>query len=156
MGFGPRDCSDYATGVSIIPIHKLTEADRKWMLTAPFGGSGGRPIATGLCVEEPDIEIGAGVSSKAISRRMQTDKGGNHGPKSTRREDESTGHGHGEGGRGGRWKRGGRDNRNGDGGRNDRFDKNQGDDEPLVAGLPPGFTMGPNGITVPPNFTFGA
>jgi len=42
-------------------------------------------------VEEPDIEIGAGVSSKAISRRMQTDKGGNNGPKSTRsREDEPT------------------------------------------------------------------
>ncbi|OAR02397.1 hypothetical protein LLEC1_02529 [Akanthomyces lecanii] len=84
VGFGPRDCSDYATGVSIIPISKLTEADRKWMLTAPYGGSGGRPIEPGLSVEEPDIEIGAGVSSKAISRRMQTDKGGQNGPKSTR------------------------------------------------------------------------
>jgi protein NRD1 len=74
----------------VIPIHRLTEADRKWMLTAPYGGSGGRPIETGLCVEEPDIEIGAGVSSKAISRRMQTDKGGSNGPKSTRnREEES-------------------------------------------------------------------
>lgn len=61
------------------------------MLTAPYGGSGGRPIETGLCVEEPDIEIGAGVSSKAISRRMQTDKGGSNGPKSTRnREEEPT------------------------------------------------------------------
>ncbi|CEI65223.1 hypothetical protein FVEN_g6341 [Fusarium venenatum] len=88
VGFGPRDCSDYSTGVSIIPIHKLTEADRKWMLTAPYGGSGGRPIESGLSVEEPDIEIGAGVSSKAISRRMQTDKGGSNGPKSTRNRDE--------------------------------------------------------------------
>lgn len=96
VGFGPRDCSDYSTGISVIPIHKLTDADRKWMLTAPFGGSGGRPIETGMCVEEPDIEIGAGVSSKAISRRMQTDKGGSNGPKSTRhREDD-----------GGRWRRG--------------------------------------------------
>ena len=60
------------------------------MLTAPYGGSGGRPIVSGLSVEEPDIEIGAGVSSKAISRRMQTDKGGNHGPKSSRHaEDDS-------------------------------------------------------------------
>nr|XP_036584126.1 RNA-binding protein [Colletotrichum truncatum]KAF6793515.1 RNA-binding protein [Colletotrichum truncatum] len=84
VGFGPRDCSDYQTGVSIIPIAKLTEADRKWMLTAEYGGSGGRPIETGLVVEEPDIEIGAGVSSKAISRRMQTDKSGHHGPRSTR------------------------------------------------------------------------
>lgn len=64
MGFGPRDCSDYQTGVSIIPIERLTEADRKWMLTAEYGGSGGRPIETGMVVEEPDIEIGAGVSSK--------------------------------------------------------------------------------------------
>lgn len=34
------------------------------MLTAEFGGTGGKPIESGLVVEEPDIEIGAGVSSK--------------------------------------------------------------------------------------------
>ncbi|MCJ1474992.1 hypothetical protein MMC13_003652 [Lambiella insularis] len=84
VGFGPRDCSDYQTGISIIPIERLTDADRKWMLTAEFGGTGGKPIDSGLVVEEPDIEIGAGVSSKAISRRMQTDKGGQQGPRSTR------------------------------------------------------------------------
>ena len=101
MGFGPRDCSDYQTGISIIPIERLTDADRKWMLTAEFGGTGGKPIESGLVVEEPDIEIGAGVSSKgiyhhalayqwstnirlAISRRMQTDKGGQQGPRSSR------------------------------------------------------------------------
>ena len=33
--------------MSVIPIHKLTEADRKWMLTAPYGGSGGG-IAEGI------------------------------------------------------------------------------------------------------------
>lgn len=66
VGFGPRPCSDYTTGISIIPIDRLTEADRKWMLTAEYGGSGGRPIESGLVVEEPDIEIGAGVSSKGI------------------------------------------------------------------------------------------
>ena len=81
------------------------------MLTAEYGGSGGKAIETGLVVEEPDIEIGAGVSSKgkppskeppsrntpphiqvhthkkktlAISRRMATDKGGQQGPRSTR------------------------------------------------------------------------
>lgn len=85
------------------------------MLTAPYGGSGGRPIEAGLCVEEPDIEIGAGVSSKAISRRMQTDKGGQNGPKSTRQRDDDhrrddhghqrgndhgSGHGHGQQGQG--------------------------------------------------------
>ncbi|RKF56445.1 Rpb7-binding protein seb1 [Golovinomyces cichoracearum] len=89
VGFGPRDCSDYATGVSIIPISKLTDADRKWMLSAEYGGSGGAPIESGMVVEEPDIEIGQGVSSKAISRRMQTDRGGNNGPKSSRDRDDA-------------------------------------------------------------------
>ncbi|CAG8979078.1 hypothetical protein HYALB_00000207 [Hymenoscyphus albidus] len=88
VGFGPRDCSDYTTGVSVIPIAKLTDADRKWMLNAEYGGSGGKPIESGMVVEEPDIEIGQGVSSKAISRRMQTDLGGNKGPKNTRDQDE--------------------------------------------------------------------
>lgn len=67
MGFGPRDCSDYQTGISIIPIDRLTDADRKWMLTADYGGTGGKAIESGLVVEEPDIEIGAGVSSKGKS-----------------------------------------------------------------------------------------
>ncbi|KAK2848550.1 hypothetical protein FQN49_005617 [Arthroderma sp. PD_2] len=84
VGFGPRDCSDYHTGVSIIPVDRLTEADRKWMLTAEYGGTGGKNIENGMVVEEPDIEIGAGVSSKAISRRMATDQGGKRGPQSSR------------------------------------------------------------------------
>jgi len=37
------------------------------MLTAEYGGTGGRPIESGMVVEEPDIEIGAGVSSKGKS-----------------------------------------------------------------------------------------
>jgi protein NRD1 len=44
----------------------LTEADRKWMLTAEYGGTGGQPLQTGMIVEEPDIEIGAGPSSKGM------------------------------------------------------------------------------------------
>ena len=64
VGFGPRDCNDYKTGISVIPISKLTDADRKWVLSAPYGGSGGQPIVSGMVIEEPDIEIGAGVSSK--------------------------------------------------------------------------------------------
>ncbi|MCJ1276177.1 hypothetical protein MMC21_003982 [Puttea exsequens] len=84
VGFGPRDCSDYQTGISIIPLERLTDADRKWMLTAEYGGTGGKTLEQGMVVEEPDIEIGAGVSSKAISRRMQTDKSGHQGPRSSR------------------------------------------------------------------------
>lgn len=79
------------------------------MLTAEYGGTGGKAIVSGLVVEEPDIEIGAGVSSKgkcfisymlfssksthsgiAISRRMATDKGGQQGPRSTRDPPSST------------------------------------------------------------------
>lgn len=108
------------------------------MLTAPQGGSGGRPIATGLVVEEPDIEIGAGVSSKAISRRMQTDKGGANGPKSTRNRDDGWG-----GGRG----RGGRD----DGGL--EHEPGPGDEvQPSVQGFPFGIGTLPNGM---PNFPAG-
>ncbi|KAF1967366.1 hypothetical protein BU23DRAFT_559427 [Bimuria novae-zelandiae CBS 107.79] len=70
VGFGPRDCSDYDTGISIIPISRLTDADRKWVLTAEYGGTGGVPLQEGMVIEEPDIEIGAGVSSKAISKRV--------------------------------------------------------------------------------------
>ncbi|UKZ56231.1 hypothetical protein TrVGV298_010064 [Trichoderma virens] len=133
VGFGPRDCSDYSTGISVIPIHKLTDADRKWMLTAPYGGSGGRPIETGLCVEEPDIEIGAGVSSKAISRRMQTDKGGSNGPKSTRHRDDDS-----------RWRRG-RD----DGPGQMELETQQ---QNSMAGFPFGIGTLPNGM---PNFPTG-
>ncbi|EMR65582.1 putative nrd1 protein [Eutypa lata UCREL1] len=148
VGFGPRDCSDYQTGISVIPINKLTEADRKWMLTAEFGGSGGRAIETGLVVEEPDIEIGAGVSSKAISRRMQTDRGGRNGPKSSR-------------GPGGdddsdltRWRRGRdprRDERHDDTG----FVNNNGGNQPAVPEFPFGISAGPNGMPMfPPGFAF--
>lgn len=101
VGFGPRDCSDYQTGISVIPIERLTDADRKWLLTAEYGGTGGAPIQEGMVVEEPDIEIGAGVSSKgaypigldlpqpliqrtAMSRRIATDTGGRRGPQSSR------------------------------------------------------------------------
>ena len=48
----------------MIPISRLTDADRKWALTAEHGGTGGRPLEGGMILEEPDIEIGAGVSSK--------------------------------------------------------------------------------------------
>lgn len=140
VGFGPRDCSDYQTGISVIPISKLTEADRKWMLTAEFGGSGGRSIETGLVVEEPDIEIGAGVSSKAISRRMQTDKGGRHGPKSSRGGDEDDF---------GRW-RGKRD-------RNDNGSNDQPQGQTDLPLFPFGIGTGPNGMPVfPPGFSFPA
>ncbi|KAL7271423.1 hypothetical protein RUND412_005819 [Rhizina undulata] len=87
VGFGPRDCSDYQTGISIIPIDRLTDADQRWMVSAEYGGTGGKPLAGEMCVEEPDIEIGQGVSSKAISKRFPTDSGGAKGPRSSHDSD---------------------------------------------------------------------
>jgi protein NRD1 len=145
VGFGPRDCSDYQTGVSIIPISKLTDADRKWMLTAEYGGSGGKPIEGGLVVEEPDIEIGQGVSSKAISRRMQTDKGGNHGPKSSRDRDDDEGPP----------RRGGADERRRDERRMDAPTAYQNPTIPSIPGFPPYAMLQANGMPMfPPGFVF--
>lgn len=137
----------------MIPIDKLTEADRKWMLTAEYGGSGGRSIETGLVVEEPDIEIGAGVSSKAISRRMATDKGGSHGPKSTRgggrHDDEKEDLA--------RWRRNRNQNSNNrDNHRGDRDDRNP-NNQPVAPSFPYGIGTMPNGMPAfPPGFTFPA
>ncbi|EPX74640.1 RNA-binding protein Seb1 [Schizosaccharomyces octosporus yFS286] len=69
VGFGPRECSDFTFGVSVIPIRLLTDADRTWLVTAEYGGTGGVPVTPGVAVDEPDIEIGLGISSKAISKR---------------------------------------------------------------------------------------
>ncbi|CAD6505760.1 BgTH12-01247 [Blumeria graminis f. sp. triticale] len=140
VGFGPRDCSDYATGVSIIPISKLTDADRKWMLSAEYGGSGGAAIESGMVVEEPDIEIGQGVSSKAISRRMQTDRGGNNGPKSSRDRDNTE------------------QRRNGREPGKDEFGRDLRDDErkdrlPSISGPPSMPAVPPFGM-LPPGFPF--
>ncbi|KAI5967941.1 hypothetical protein CANMA_002709 [Candida margitis] len=83
VGFGPRECCNYQHGVSIIPIERLTEADRNWVVNAQWGGTGGQPISSGMVIDEPDIEIGAGISSKAMSKKMPTNSARN-GPKSNR------------------------------------------------------------------------
>jgi hypothetical protein len=62
------------------------------LLTAKYSGSGGRPIKSGMVVEEPDIEIGAGFSSMATSRRIAASTGGKRGR-------NSDGFGGGRGGR---------------------------------------------------------
>ncbi|KEZ41852.1 hypothetical protein SAPIO_CDS6659 [Scedosporium apiospermum] len=147
VGFGPRDCCDYETGISVIPIARLTEADRKWLLTAEYGGTGGAPIETGICVEEPDIEIGAGVSSKAISRRVQTDKGGAHGPKSTRPRDEEF---HGPPGRGDRPRH--RDVRRDDDGPSNRDGQYQNPLNPNL--IPPGYAYGMQSMPTYPGYPY--
>lgn len=83
VGFGPRDCCNYQHGISIIPIQRLTEADKSWIVNAQWGGTGGQPMLSGMVIDEPDIEIGSGISSKAMSRKMPTNSARN-GPKSNR------------------------------------------------------------------------
>jgi len=131
------------------------------MLSAEYGGSGGKPIESGMVVEEPDIEIGQGVSSKAISRRMQTDKGGSNGPKSSRDRDEEEG-----GGGGQRFRRGGdRDHGRDDDRRGgNRRDRDQAVSAPpsmpavppfSMAGFPYQLPSHPNGLPMfPPGFVF--
>lgn len=83
VGFGPRDCCNYQHGISIIPILRLTDADRTWVVQAQWGGTGGQPLQSGMVIDEPDIEIGAGISSKAMSKKMPTNSARN-GPKSNK------------------------------------------------------------------------
>lgn len=83
VGFGPRDCCNYQHGISIIPIQRLTDADKAWVVKAQWGGTGGEPLVSGIVIDEPDIEIGAGISSKAMSKKMPTNSARN-GPKSNK------------------------------------------------------------------------
>lgn len=83
VGFGPRDCCNYQHGISIIPIQRLTDADRAWVVQAQWGGTGGQPLLSGMVIDEPDIEIGTGISSKAMSKKMPTNSARN-GPKSNK------------------------------------------------------------------------
>ena len=172
VGYGPRDSSDYSSGISIIPINRLTEADRRWMLTAEYGGSGGKDIQQGLVVEEPDIEIGAGVSSKAISKRVGGEKTGAHGShqKKGNKFDRKIGK-YDDDSRGG-WGHSSKDrdgyNRRGSGSRDTgnpnnmpvadrRTGRSYGNDDgqPEVEDLPFGLEIGPNGMPkFPPGFRF--
>lgn len=81
VGYGPRDCCNYQDGVSTIPLSRLTDADKRWAVSAQWGGTGGAPLVPGMFIEEPDIEVGHGISSKSISRKMPTNSSSN-GPKS--------------------------------------------------------------------------
>ncbi|ANB13511.1 Nrd1 complex RNA-binding subunit [Sugiyamaella lignohabitans] len=63
-GFGPRDCCDFPTGVSVIPLNRLSDSDLRWAATASNGGTGGYPLKEFMCIEEPDIAIGSGNRSQ--------------------------------------------------------------------------------------------
>jgi protein NRD1 len=98
------------------------------MLTAEYGGTGGRQLDAGMAIEEPDIEIGAGVSSKAMSKRVVPDGG----------QQQQQQHGGGGGG-GKHHKHDGGHHHGGKGRRGGRFHHHNRDDVGGgYAGMPPG------------------
>lgn len=124
------------------------------MLSAEYGGTGNKPIQQGMIVEEPDIEIGAGVSSKgmccvqkqfcqltflAMSKRIATDQGGRRGPQSSNRDD------HGRD----------RDRRRNDRYRDDDRRDDRSNSNPNMIPFPMNFPTMPNGMPMlPPGFPF--
>jgi len=119
-----------------------------------------------MVVEEPDIEIGQGVSSKAISRRMQTDRGGSNGPRSTRDQDEEPSRFRRPDGRNEARREEDRYGRDADRGTDRSFDRVSDKSQvplpfqmsamPLLTGGLPGyppFTL-PAGMSFPPGFMF--
>ncbi|KAJ3237348.1 hypothetical protein HDU81_009570 [Chytriomyces hyalinus] len=52
-GFGPKEHFKYETGETAFPVAEMSEADKKAIGQARYGG--GRPIQGGLIIEEPDI-----------------------------------------------------------------------------------------------------
>ena len=140
------------------------------MLTAEYGGTGGKPIESYLVVEEPDIEIGAGVSSKgmsqkslypndrlihqiAISRRMQTDKGGQQGPRSTREPPPSHGQRYRQSDRHENDSRNSNSN-NADNNGNGNGNNSSNNTAPSVPGFGFNFPGMPTGFQFPPGFVF--
>ncbi|KAF9429453.1 hypothetical protein BGZ76_001276 [Entomortierella beljakovae] len=93
-GFGPRECFDYTTGTSIIPLDRLTDTDRRWLGNSIIGGFGQHePIRGGVAILEPNIEPVSSDGREAIPKRSKNPNNAGVVP---------TGGNIGGGGRGGR------------------------------------------------------
>ncbi|TPX76154.1 hypothetical protein CcCBS67573_g02566 [Chytriomyces confervae] len=79
-GFGPKEHFKYETGETAFPVNEMSEADKKAIGQARYGG--GRPIQGGLIIEEPDIsdEVydGAGAGSGSSFGSAGRGRGGFH------------------------------------------------------------------------------
>ncbi|KAG0198740.1 hypothetical protein BGX28_007861 [Mortierella sp. GBA30] len=81
-GFGPRDCFDYTSGESVIPLDRLTDTDRRWLSHSVVGGFGQHEtIRGGVRVFEPNIEAVTPDGREALPRRGKSfGTGGPGGP----------------------------------------------------------------------------
>lgn len=72
-GFGPRDCFDYTTGSSHIPLDRLTDTDRRWLSNSVVGGFGTRErIRGGVIILEPNIEPVSADGREALPKKSRT------------------------------------------------------------------------------------
>ncbi|KAF9427656.1 hypothetical protein BGZ94_004457 [Podila epigama] len=79
-GFGPRDCFDYTTGTSLIPLERLTDTDRRWLSTSVVGGFGTQEmIRGGVVIYEPNIEPVDDHGRESLPRKSKGFGGGGGG-----------------------------------------------------------------------------
>lgn len=61
-GYGPKEYFDFMTGVSTVPLNRLSKPEQTWMKTSYRGGG---PVVGGTTVEEPETE---GFSKKVLAK----------------------------------------------------------------------------------------
>lgn len=77
-GFGPRDCFDYTSGASMIPLDRLTDTDRRWLSNSVVGGFGPHEVIRGgVVIFEPNIEAVEADGREALPRKTRGFGGAN-------------------------------------------------------------------------------
>ncbi|KAG0029350.1 hypothetical protein BGZ82_007992 [Podila clonocystis] len=77
-GFGPRDCFDYTSGTSVIPLDRLTDTDRRWLSNSVAGGFGPHEVIRGgVVIFEPNIEAVEPDGREALPRKSRGFGGAN-------------------------------------------------------------------------------
>ncbi|KAF9331939.1 hypothetical protein BG006_005202 [Podila minutissima] len=77
-GFGPRDCFDYTSGTSVIPLDRLTDTDRRWLSNSVVGGFGPHEVIRGgVVIFEPNIESVEPDGREALPRKSRGFGGAN-------------------------------------------------------------------------------
>lgn len=77
-GFGPRDCFDYTSGTSVIPLDRLTDTDRRWLSNSVVGGFGPHEVIRGgVVIFEPNIEVVEADGREALPRKSRGFGGAN-------------------------------------------------------------------------------